>query len=106
MARLAIIGGTSILGAEPPSGYRRIDVETPRGPVAVHERDGTILLQRHGLDEYTPAPRIDHVRNLAALPACGCDRILAVCSVGGLNLDHGVGTFVCPDDFIALHLGL
>jgi hypothetical protein len=26
--------------------------------------------------------------------------------VGGLRTDLGVGTFLCPDDFIALHLGL
>ena len=106
MPRLALIGGHSILGIDPAAGFERRDVETPRGSVAVHERDGVVLLQRHGIDEYTTAARIDHARNLAALEALGCDRILAVASVGSLRPELEVGTFVCPDDFIALHLGL
>lgn len=106
MARLALIGGHSILGSEPAADYVRRDVETERGPVAVHERDDVVLLQRHGLDRYTTAAKIDHARNLRAVSELGCDRILAICSVGGLRRELDVGTFVCPDDFIALHLGL
>ncbi len=106
MGKLALIGGHSILGSEPAEGFERRDVETADGPVAVHERNGVLLLQRHGFDEYTTAARIDHARNLAALRELGCDRILGISSVGGLKPDLGVGTFVCPDDFIALHLGL
>ncbi len=63
-------------------------------------------MQRHGFDGYTTAARIDHGRNLGAIAELGCDRILAIGSVGGLRSDLGVGTFICPDDFIALHLGL
>lgn len=106
MARLALIGGHTLLGTDPVPGFARREVETERGPVAVHEREGVVLLQRHGLDEYRTAPRIDHARNLAALVALGCDRVLAVSSVGSLRAELPVGTFVCPDDFIALHLGL
>ena len=106
MARLGLIGGHSILGAAPTEGFERREVETPRGAVALHERDGVVLLQRHGLDEYRTAARIDHARNLAALAALGCDRILAVASTGSLRADLPVGSFVCPDDFVALHLGL
>lgn len=106
MGKLALIGGHSILGSEPAEGFERRDVETADGPVAVHERNGVLLLQRHGFDEYTTAARINHARNLAALRELGCDRILGISSVGGLKPDLGVGTFVCPDDFIALHLGL
>lgn len=104
--RLALIGGHSLLGAEPAPGFARRKVETERGEVVVHERDRLVLLQRHGLDEYRTAARIDHARNLAAIAALGCDRILAVASVGGLRPELAVGTFVCPGDFIALHLGL
>ena len=35
----------------------------------------------------------------------GCDRVLALGSVGGLRRELDVGTFLCPDDFIALHAG-
>jgi 5'-methylthioadenosine phosphorylase len=106
MSRLALIGGHSILGEEPAAGFERRRVSTPRGEVELHERGDVVLLQRHGLGAYTTAPRIDHARNLAALAELGCDRILAIGSVGGLRRELAVGTLVCPDDFIALHLGL
>jgi 5'-methylthioadenosine phosphorylase len=43
---------------------------------------------------------------MGALEEQGCDRVLAVGSVGSLRAEIGVGSFVCPHDFIALHLGL
>jgi 5'-methylthioadenosine phosphorylase len=106
--RLALIGGHSILGADPGEGFVRRRIETEGGAVELfeHEGRGTVLLQRHGFERYTTAARIDHPRNLAALAELECDRILAVGSVGGLRSELGVGTFLCPDDFIALHLGL
>lgn len=106
MARLALIGGHSILGADPEVGFSALSVPTPSGPVELHERGELVLLQRHGLGDYSTAARIDHARNLAALDELGCERILAIGSVGGLRRELAVGTFVCPDDFIALHLGL
>jgi len=106
MGRLALIGGHSILGTEPGVGFERRRVETSVGPVELYERGETLLMQRHGLDRYTTAARLDHARNLRALDALDCDRILAVASVGGLRPEHAVGTFLCPDDFIALQLGL
>jgi 5'-methylthioadenosine phosphorylase len=81
VARLAVVGGSSIRGVE-------IDV------------GGAVLFQRHGLERYTLPHRIDHVGNMTALAEAGCDRVLAVGSVGGLQRDLGPGTFVCPDDFI------
>jgi 5'-methylthioadenosine phosphorylase len=106
--RLALIGGHSILGAEPGDGFVPRSVETEAGSVDLyeHEGNGTVLLQRHGFDRYTTAARIDHARNLRALAELGCGRILALASVGSLRRELGVGTFLCPDDFIALHLGL
>lgn len=106
MKRLALIGGHSILGAEPRPGYERRSVETERGTVDVLERDGVVLMQRHGLDRYTTAAKLDHRRNLMALAELGCEQALAINSVGGLRSELGVGSFVCPDDFIALQLGL
>src|SRR3954470_7129519 len=106
MSRLALIGGHSILGEDPAAGFERRVVPTPRGDVELHERGDLVLLQRHGIAGYSSAPQIDHGRNLAALAELGCDRILAVSSVGGLRRELGVGTVVCPDDFIALQLGL
>ena len=106
MARLALIGGHSILGSEPAAGLERREVETEWGKVAVLEGEGHVLIQRHGLDRYTTAAEIDHRANLAAIEALGCDRAIAVGSVGGLREGLGVGTFLCPDDFVALQIGL
>jgi 5'-methylthioadenosine phosphorylase len=62
------------------------------------------LIPRHG-DPYTQPHRIDHAANMQRLVDAGCDRVLALSSVGGLRRELGVGTFLCPDDFIALGVG-
>jgi purine nucleoside phosphorylase len=84
MPRLALIAGSSLRGAGLPRG----DWE---------------VLQRHGeAAAYVLPHRIDHVANLRALADAGCDRALALGSVGGLRPELGPGTLVCPHDFIAL----
>ncbi len=93
--RLAIIGGHSILGSQYAADGQRIGVALDCG---TH-----VVVQRHGLDHYRPAHLVRHADNLAAVAALGCDRVLALSSVGGLRRDVGVGTFLAPDDFIALH---
>src|SRR3954451_6636095 len=67
---------------------------------------GAAIVQRHGGEEYVLPHEIDHVANLRALVEQGCDRVLAIASVGSLNAELPVGALLCPDDFIALHLGL
>jgi 5'-methylthioadenosine phosphorylase len=102
--RLAIIGGHSILGSQYAADGKRVDVELDAGrAVGVLDCGSHVVLQRHGLDRYTPAHHVRHVDNLAAIAALGCDRVLALSSVGGLRADVGVGTFLAPDDFVALH---
>jgi 5'-methylthioadenosine phosphorylase len=91
MGRIGLVAGHTFVGAE-----RELEA---------FESDDVAVLQRHGTDRYTPPHLIDHRANLAALSADGCDRVLAVSSVGSLRAEIGVGTVVCPDDFIALHLG-
>jgi 5'-methylthioadenosine phosphorylase len=91
MGRLAIILGSSATG---PAGG---DVAAAAG------RHEAVVLQRHGTaDAYVLPHRIDHAANLRALAAEGCDRVLAICSVGSLRAGLSVGSFVCPHDFIAL----
>jgi purine nucleoside phosphorylase len=82
--RLALVAGSSLRGTELPEG----DWEA---------------IQRHGEGATFVLPhRIDHVANMSALVDAGCDRVLALGSVGGLRPELAPGTFVCPDDFIAL----
>ena len=81
--RLALIAGSAVR-----------EIELPRGDWE--------LLQRHGQgDEYVLPHLIDHAANLGALVDAGCDRVLALGSVGTLRPRHVPGTFLCPDDFIA-----
>jgi 5'-methylthioadenosine phosphorylase len=85
MPRLALIAGSSLRGAGVPEGDWGV-------------------LQRHGeATAYVLPHRIDHVANLRALADAGCQRVLALGSVGGLHRGLGPGTLVCPDDFVALY---
>jgi 5'-methylthioadenosine phosphorylase len=83
MGRIAVVGGSSIRGVEIDAG-------------------DAVLIQRHGEDAYRLPDRIDHVANMRFLRDAGCDRVIALGSVGGLRADLGPGTVLCPADFIAL----
>lgn len=92
MGRLGVILGSNAIG---PGGSE---------VAAAADSAGAIVLQRHGGDAYVLPHLIDHAANLRLLRAAGCDRVLALGSVGSLRPQIGVGTLVCPDDFIALRM--
>ena len=94
MGRLAVVLGSSATGAR---------FEPLRAAVTGH---GAAVLQRHGADGHVLPHRIDHEANLLSLREAGCDRLLALGSVGSLREEIPVGSLVCPDDFIALQLTL
>ena len=71
------------------------------GGVAMLETDGVLVLQRHGLDVWSPPHRIDHRAHVSALLGAGVDRVLALSSVGSLRTDWPVGTCVLTDDCYA-----
>jgi purine nucleoside phosphorylase len=102
MGRLALVGGHGFHSMTLWSAAAKRRVETERGWVDVLDGDGPLVLARHGIDAYTPAHLVDHARNLAAAQRCGCDRVLAICSVGSLHRELSVGSFLCPSDFISL----
>ncbi|HEX2360350.1 MAG TPA: MTAP family purine nucleoside phosphorylase [Solirubrobacterales bacterium] len=62
----------------------------------------TVFLAWHGRERFAPAHRVDDHANIRALCELGCDRVLALASTGSLRPEIGVGTLVCPDDFLAL----
>jgi 5'-methylthioadenosine phosphorylase len=84
MGRLAFISGSSL---DLP--------ELPRG-------DWEVVHRHVAGDGYTLPHEIDHVAAMRSILGAGCDRILALSSVGGLHRELGPGTLVCPNDFIAL----
>jgi 5'-methylthioadenosine phosphorylase len=95
MGRLAVILGSNALG---PEG---------EGIAAAAAEHGAAIVQRHSSDGAFVLPHaIDHPATLRPLVEGGCDRVLAIGSVGSLRPEElGVGSLVCPDDFIALNLG-
>ncbi len=95
MGRLAVILGSNALG---PGG------EEIAAAAAEH---GAAIVQRHGAaGAYVLPHAIDHAANLRPLVEQGCDRVLAIGSVGSVSPELPVGSLVCPDDFIALHVGI
>src|ERR671934_1513481 len=82
MGRLALVGGNSLVGVEVPAG-------------------DWVVVQRHG-EDYALPHEIDNEANMRRVTEAGCDRVLALGSVGGLKRELGPGTFVCPSDFVAL----
>ena len=92
MGRLAVILGSGAVG---PGGGEI---------VAAAERHDAVVLQRHGGDGYRLPHLIDHAANLRPLVEAGCDRALAICSVGSLKREIEVGSLVCPEDFVALQV--
>ena len=95
MGRLAVILGSNATG---PGSEGLL--------AALADADAEILHRHGAAGPYVPPHRIDHEANLRSLLERGCDRVLAVCSVGSLKPEIVVGALVCPDDFIALQLGL
>lgn len=95
MGRLAVILGSNALG---PGGEEI---------AAAAAAQGAAIVQRHRSPEglFVLPHAIDHEANLRPLAEQGCDRVLAIGSVGSLRPELGVGTLVCPDDFVALNLG-
>jgi 5'-methylthioadenosine phosphorylase len=65
------------------------------------EAGDVVALPRHGLEHGVPAHLLDHASNIRRLCELGCDRVLALASVGSLRADWPAGTLVCPDDFFA-----
>jgi 5'-methylthioadenosine phosphorylase len=95
VGRLAVILGSNALG---PGG------EEIAAAAAEH---GAAIVQRHGgaAEPYVLPHEIDHVANLRPLAEQGCDRVLAIGSVGSLHPELAVGSLICPDDFIAPGVG-
>jgi 5'-methylthioadenosine phosphorylase len=84
VSRLGLIAGSSLTGSALPAGE-------------------WTAIRRHEVAEGYRLPHlIDHVANLRALAEAGCDRILALSSVGGLRPELVPGTLLSPHDFIAL----
>ena len=100
--RLCVIHGNSLPeGADPVEG-QRVEVDAG-GDLAVEATDGgdIVGIPRHGFERSIPAHLVDHRANIRAACELGCNRVLALASVGSLDKDLEVGMLSCPEDFYA-----
>lgn len=95
--KLAVIAGSALRDSE----FARHGARVEHAGTALLDVDGTIVLQRHGLDAWTPPHRIDHRAHFAALLDAKVTHVLALSSVGSLRHDRPVGTVVLADDCYA-----
>ncbi|HEX5821803.1 MAG TPA: MTAP family purine nucleoside phosphorylase [Solirubrobacterales bacterium] len=101
-SRLCVIHGNSLpKGADPVEG-KRVTVDAG-GDFPVEATDGgdIVGIPRHGFDRSIPAHLVDHRANIRAACDLGCNRVLALASVGSLDKDLKVGMLICPEDFYA-----
>lgn len=99
--RLGLIVGSALRHGDVfDEPRRRIELSTEWGACSAIDVGDAVVLGRHGFDTFTPAHRVAHHANVAALCAAGCDRVVALASVGGLR-DWPVGTTAVPVDFFA-----
>jgi 5'-methylthioadenosine phosphorylase len=101
---VAVIGGSGFYTfLDDP---REVEIETPYGkpsaPIAVGTVEGrsVAFLPRHGPHHEFPAHRVPYLANMWALRSLGVRQVLAPCAVGGLQVEHGPGTFVVPDQLV------
>jgi 5'-methylthioadenosine phosphorylase len=102
MSALAVIGGNGLRGSLFGTDAPELTVDDGERAVVVRDLGGAYLLQRHGFGEHTPPHLVDHVANVRALMALGCDRVLALNSTSALHDRHPPGSFLLVDDFVAL----
>ena len=98
---IGIIGGTSLLGTN-LGDFKEEWIETEHGKAYLLTSEEAVFIPRHGKDRKIPPHRINHKANIKALEMGGVKRVIGVNSVGGLKREFKPGTFVVPDDYIAL----
>jgi 5'-methylthioadenosine phosphorylase len=99
---LAVVGGNGLLGSRFGADAPELTVDDGTRGVVVRDLGDAYFLQRHGFGAYTPPHLVDHVANVRALVALGCDRALALNSTGSLHDRFPPGSFLLADDFVAL----
>ncbi|MDO5847330.1 MAG: MTAP family purine nucleoside phosphorylase [Methanocorpusculum sp.] len=95
---LGIVGGTAILKADLPKMALK-QTSTPFGTAEVLLGENLAVLKRHQFN--TPPAQINHRANLAALKLAGVDRLILICSVGGMKEEYMPGTFALISDFFS-----
>ncbi|MCA2225630.1 MULTISPECIES: S-methyl-5'-thioadenosine phosphorylase [Nonomuraea] len=103
-ADIGVIGGSGFYSLLDDA--EEIEVATPYGPPSDVVTVGRIgsrpvaFIPRHGRDHRFPPHRIPYRANLWALRSLGVRQVLAPSAVGSLQVEHGPGAIVIPDQLI------
>ncbi|MDQ5894821.1 MAG: putative S-methyl-5-thioinosine phosphorylase [Actinomycetota bacterium] len=106
MGLLGVIGGSGLYGLDDQTGSAEAGLaDTPWGPtsgplVTSASGGGIAFIARHGVDHSIAPHRVNYRANIHALREAGCDRILAVASVGGMRPQCVPGALVVPDQLV------
>jgi 5'-methylthioadenosine phosphorylase len=103
--RIAFISGTSIVNSPLFSSWEVRSVETKHGTVTYKEKDGRLLLNRHGFGTPLPPHTINHRANLRAIADLGFTNVVSLNSVGSLKTALPPGSLVSCADYVALQQG-
>jgi 5'-methylthioadenosine phosphorylase len=95
---LAVVGGNGLRGSRFGADAPELTVDDGTHAVVVRDLGDAYFLQRHGFGGSAPAHLVDHVANLKALVALGCDRVLALNSSASLHDRFAPGSFLLADD--------
>jgi 5'-methylthioadenosine phosphorylase len=103
---IAIIGGSGLTQLANLEITRRQIVRTPygepSGPLTFGRMGGNevVFLARHGYGHTLAPHEINYRANLWALHDKGATRVIAVCTVGGIDPRLGAGMIAVPDQII------
>jgi 5'-methylthioadenosine phosphorylase len=103
---LAIIGGSGLTQLDNLEITSRQIVRTPygepSGPVMYGRvgRCDIAFLARHGYGHTLAPHEVNYRANMWALHSKGIQRVVAVCTVGGITSAHGAGSIAVPDQII------
>lgn len=100
--RVAVLGGTGLARWE----GEPVSIDTPYGPVAcsVAKLAGREVwfIARHGPGHRVPPHRVNYRGNVDAAARAGCQRVLAVNTVGSLRPSLGPGSLAVARDYVDL----
>lgn len=98
--KIAFLSGTSIANSSLFDDWPTREIETRHGRAIVRCQGDFVLLNRHG-PNYLPPHAINHRANIQALADLGFQDVVALNSVGSLQLDLPPGTVLSCGDYIS-----
>ncbi len=98
--KIAFLSGTSIAKSSLFDAWSTREVGTVHGRAIVRTHGDFVLLNRHG-PTYLPPHAINHRANIQALADLGYDEVVALSSVGSLQLDLPPGTILSCGDYVS-----